>query len=132
MSISVEWQSDLHFKVATKEGFEFSVDANNKQAACPTQILLAALASCCATDVVMGLLDAAVELKKLNNYVTYELTDSEPRLYKSVNLHFVIEADNIFESQAETIIEDAINKYCNVCLMLQPAMAITYTTEVVR
>ncbi|MDY0250966.1 MAG: OsmC family protein [Pseudomonas sp.] len=131
MSIDVIWQSDCRFNVVTEGGFEISIDSESKSAPCPTEILLSALGSCSATDVALYFKDNGIELKGLTNSLTYELTESEPELYKSVNLHFSIESEKAIEIQVKAAIEDAINKYCHVCLMLQPKMLVTYTLDII-
>lgn len=132
MSINVIWQGDCRFNVVTEGGFEVAIDSESKSAPCPTEILLSALGSCSATDVALYFKDNGIELKGLTNSVTYELTESEPRLYKSVNLHFSIESEQVIETQVKAAIEDAINKYCHVCLMLQPKMRVTYTVDIIN
>jgi putative redox protein len=132
MAINVTWQGDCRFNVVTEGGFEVFIDAENKSAPCPTEILLSALGSCSATDVALYFKDNDIKLKGLTNDLTYERTDSEPRLYQSVNLHFSIKAEGVTEAQVKIAIEDAINKYCHVCLMLQPSILITYTVDVIN
>ena len=131
MAINISWESGFHFNVVTESGFEISVDSDNQSAPCPTEILLSALGSCSATDVVAYFKERALELKSLSNCLTYELTESEPRLYKSVNLHFSIQGEGVSETLAQAAVEDAIKKYCHVCLMLKPSIDITYTIEIV-
>jgi len=129
MTINITWQGDCRFNVVTEGGFEVSIDAESKSAPCPTEILLSALGSCSATDVALYFKDNGIALQSLSNRLTYQLTESEPKLYKSVNLHFSIAANGAIETHVQSAIEDAINKYCHVCLMLQPKMVITYTLE---
>jgi putative redox protein len=132
MTINVTWQGDCRFNAVTDAGFEVFIDADSKSAPCPTEILLSALGSCSATDVALYFKDNNIELKSLHNRLTYKLTESEPRLYKSVNLHFAIEAGRVTESQVNKAIEEAINKYCHVCLMLQPTISISYSVEIIN
>ncbi|MGF1682169.1 OsmC family protein [Photobacterium minamisatsumaniensis] len=131
MAISVSWVEDCQFNVVTEDKFEFTVDADGKKAPCPTEILLSALGSCSATDVVMGLQEQGVVLKHLENKLTYTLTESSPRLYESVNLHFIVEAENVTEAQVSAAAKNALEKYCHVCLMLQPKITVTHTVAIV-
>ena len=132
MTINITWQGDCRFNAVTDAGFEVFIDADSKSAPCPTEILLSALGSCSATDVALYLKDNNIGLISLHNRLTYKLTESEPRLYKSVNLHFTIEAKRVTESQVNKAIEEAINKYCHVCLMLQPTISISYSVEIIN
>ena len=132
MTINVAWQEDCRFKVVTEEQHEFFVDADNALAPCPTEVLLAALGSCSATDVVLGLKEQGVDLKNLSNDLSYTLTEQSPQLYESVNLHFTIEATEVTEHQVDTAISEADSKYCHVCLMLQPTNRISHTFDLER
>lgn len=129
MSIIVSWQDNVTFSVVSENGHELTIDADSKKAPCPTEILLSALGSCSATDVVLFYQENQYRLDCLTNVVTYELTDDEPRLYKSVNLHFKIKGADVDSKLIDAAISAAISKYCHVCLMLQPAINISYTTE---
>ncbi|WP_339671269.1 OsmC family protein [Dasania marina] len=132
MSIDVSWQKDCQFTVTTEKGFTLAVDADAETAPCPTELLLSALGSCSATDVVMGLQEQGVEVQALTNTVTYTLTEQEPCLYKTANLHFTVTANNVSEAQLKTAAENAITKYCHVCLMLKPAIDVSYSIEIKR
>ncbi len=132
MSICVSWLKDCQFKVTTSNGFEIQADADNKAAPCPTEILLSALGSCSATDVVMGLQEQGVELASFNSTLSYTLTTTEPQLYESVNLHFTVKATDVSENQIASAANQAINKYCHVCLMLQPKINITFSIEITQ
>ena len=132
MSIHVDWQGDCQFNVTTTGGFTVEVDAENAQAPCPTELLLSALGSCSATDVALYFQDKGINLESLNNQVTYTLTDSEPRLYESVNLHFTVKGQGITTSDVELAARNALTQYCHVCLMLQPTIRITHSVEVIN
>lgn len=97
---------------------------------CPTEVLLSALGSCSATDVVLLLQEQGFEVKSLENTVTFALTESEPRLYKSANLHFIVSGVSFQESDILRAAQEAVEKHCHVCLMLSSTIDITYSAEV--
>ncbi len=130
MSIKVKWTGDCRFTVSTKGGLSFDVDATSTKAACPTEVLLSALGSCSATDVVLLLQEQGFEVEQLENTVTHTLTESEPRLYKSANLHFVVSGAGITEPDVLLAAQTAVETHCHVCLMLAPTMTITCSAEV--
>ncbi|MEZ9291973.1 OsmC family protein [Vibrio lentus] len=131
MSLNVKWGGECQFKVTTEGGFNFDIDATSNQAPCPTEVLLSALGACSATDVVFILQEKGFEISGLENNVTHTLTDEEPRLYKSANLHFSVQSRGISESDILTAAQEAVLKHCHVCLMLQPKIDITCSAEVI-
>ncbi|MBE4731016.1 OsmC family protein [Vibrio parahaemolyticus] len=130
MSINIKWDGDCRFKVSTEGGFTFNVDATSEKAPCPTEVLLSALGSCSATDVVLLLQDQGFEVQGLENTVTFALTESEPRVYKSANLHFTVNGSGFKESDILRAAQEAVEKHCHVCLMLSPTIDITCSAEV--
>ncbi|MFP8967414.1 OsmC family protein [Pokkaliibacter sp. CJK22405] len=127
MAIDVTWKQNCEFEVSTENQFHFSIDADNISAPCPTEVLLSALGSCSATDVVMQLCDAGAMLASLTNRVTFTRTDTPPCLYKTITLNFVISGENISTEQVDQAIRNALDKYCHVCLMLHPSIEVDYT-----
>ena len=125
MSIKVKWGGDCRFNVTTAGGFSFNVDSTGTQAPCPTEVLLSALGSCSATDVVLMLQEQGFQVESLENSITFVLTDSEPRLYQSANLHFVAEGNGFTSGDVLSAAQEAVAKHCHVCLMLSPAINIT-------
>ncbi|GKW48686.1 OsmC family protein [Halomonas sp. NCCP-2165] len=130
MSVDIKWDGDCRFKVLSEGGFTFNVDAASEKAPCPTEVLLSALGSCSATDVVLLLREQGFEVKGLENMVTFTLTESEPRLYKSANLHFTVHGCGFQESDILQAAQEAVEKHCHVCLMLSPSIDITCSAEV--
>ena len=129
MGIQVSWQRGCQFEIETEKGFKILADADGKHAACPTEILLAALGSCSATDVVAAIESSGAALYSLTNILTYTLTEEAPRLYRRVNLHFEIQGKGLTSEFLEQSIRTAINRYCHVCLMLQPKIEVTFSVE---
>lgn len=132
MSIDVIWQESSRFRVVSESGFEFHVDADNQSAPCPTEVLLAALGACSATDVVAQLQEQGVELKALRNQVRYTLTDTSPQLYETATLHFTVTAREVTRIQVDQAARNAIEKYCHVCLMLQPRIKISHSVDIIQ
>ncbi len=130
MSIKVKWTGDYHFKVSNEDNFSFDIDATSNQALCPTEVLLSALGSCSATDVVMLLQEQGFKVEGLENRITYTLTESEPHLYKSANLHFTASGADLVEADILRVAQEAVKKHCHVCLMLTPTITITCSAEV--
>ncbi|WP_141106690.1 OsmC family protein, partial [Vibrio parahaemolyticus] len=81
-------------------------------------------------DVVLLLQDQGFEVQGLENTVTFALTESEPRLYKSANLHFTVNGSGFKESDILRAAQEAVEKHCHVCLMLSPTIDITCSAEV--
>ena len=109
MNVNINWLGDLKFSATTTDGLSVLIDSDRNTAPCPTEILLSALGSCSATDVALYFQDKNLPLTKLTNELTYTLTDAEPHLYKSVNLHFTVAGQGITSADIVSAAEIAIN-----------------------
>ena len=91
----------------------------------PMEVLLAALASCSAMDVVHILRKQKQALEHLTIEIEGVRTDATPAPYKSVKLVFtargVVEADKL-----QRAVSLAVEKYCSVRATLDPAVEIKW------
>jgi putative redox protein len=91
----------------------------------PMEVLLAALASCSAMDVVHILRKQRQALEHLTIEIEGVRTDATPAPYKSVKLVFtargVVEDDKL-----QRAVSLAVEKYCSVRATIDPAVEITW------
>lgn len=98
----------------------------------PMQLLLAAMGSCSAIDVILILKKQKQELKDIKITVTGEREqDAVPALYKKVHAHFRLYG-NIDESKAGKAVSLSVEKYCSVAKTLEKTATVTYSVEVIK
>ncbi len=97
----------------------------------PMQILLAAMGSCSAIDVINILKKQRQDLRDLKITVTGEREPGAiPSLYQAVHAHFRF-FGNLDEQKVEKAINLSIEKYCSVSRTLELAGAkVTHTFEI--
>ena len=95
----------------------------------PMQSVLMAVAGCSTIDVVMILEKMKQDVKDVKVEVTGIRREEIPRIYTSIQLHFII-SGAVKDKKAEQAVNLSLEKYCSVSHMLQPGVEITGSFEV--
>ena len=130
----IRMTGDDVFSVTTPSGNTLTVDTDSKRhsAPSPKELLLVALGSCTAVDVV------SILRKKRQNVTDYrvevrgERRDEHPRSYKRMEVHHIVTGRNISERSVAQAIALSEEKYCSVAATLRPTAAIVSTYEVIE
>ena len=91
----------------------------------PTEVLLAALASCAAMDVVHILRKQRQGLKQLSISVEGERADAVPAPFKVIKLLFEAEGE-VDDHKLQRAVMLSVEKYCSVRVSLDPGIEITW------
>ena len=98
----------------------------------PSQLLMVALGSCSAVDVVGILQKKKYTLHGVDVTVSSEQSDEGwPRPYTAFHIHFTVSGPGIKEEDVQRAIELSEGKYCSVAATLRPGAQITADFEVV-
>jgi putative redox protein len=125
---------DELFIGTTPSGHSVTFDTNSERsiAPSPVEILLVALGSCTAVDVI-GILQKKRQL--VTSYtleVTGERRDEYPRSYKSMKVHHILTGTNISPKAVAQAIELSETKYCSVAATLRPTVEIQSSFEIIE
>lgn len=123
--IEVEWSGGQRFTAGRRDGPQISVDGDAKTAPSPVDVLLAALASCAATDVVIILEKQRTPPRSLAVRVESTRVSSTPRRLASAALHFIIRGAGITPDKAKRAVDLSVEKYCSVRSSLAADIAVT-------
>ena len=130
----VRYAGDELFIGTTPSGHSVTFDTNSERsdAPSPVEILLVALGSCTAVDVI-GIL--AKKRQKVTNYVVEvsgKRSDDYPRKYTSMNVHHVLTGNGISPKAVAQAIELSESKYCSVAATLRPTVEIQSTFKIIE
>ena len=107
-------------------------DHNRSSAPSPVELLLIALGSCTAVDVVSILGKKRQHLSDYHVEVSGERRDEHPRSFKSMKVHHVLTGRNISPKAVEQAIELSETKYCSVAATLRPTVEIQSSFEIIE
>jgi putative redox protein len=125
----VRFAGDDLFIGITPSGHALTLDTNHERSSAPTpvELLLIALGSCTAVDVI------SILSKKRQNVTSYivevsgERREEHPRSYKLMKVHHILKGFNISAQAVAQAIELSENKYCSVAATLRPTVEILST-----
>lgn len=96
----------------------------------PSELLLIALASCSAVDVVEILAKKRMTLTHLEISSSAEQDQDPPWTFRKIHLHFKIGGKNLTEKAVEQAIQLSEEKYCSVAATIRATTQITTDFEI--
>lgn len=127
--MEVDWIAASEFEAHRADGPKVRIDGDSKAAPSPFDMLLAALATCAATDVVSILAKQRTPVKSLHVAVEAQRVDATPRRLASAILHFSIAAPGTTRAKAERAVELSVTRYCSVRSSLLAEIPVIWTLE---
>lgn len=106
--------------------------ADRKSAASPVELLLMAVGSCMAIDVISILEKKRQAVTDYRVEVTGERRDEHPRSFTKINVHHIVYGRNVSEHAVINAIELSDTKYCSVAATLRPTAEITTSFEIIE
>jgi len=95
-------------------------------------MVLMAAGGCSAIDVVSILQKGRHEVTNCEVKLTSERREEAPRLFTHINLHFIVTGKALKDAAVSRAVDLSAEKYCSVALMLEKAVKITHSYEVIE
>ncbi|MGO2010965.1 MAG: OsmC family protein [Pseudoalteromonas sp.] len=133
MQANVKWVDGDTFLGLSNSGHNIVFDAGSESAApSPMEMMLMSVGCCSSVDVVSILKKTKQSFSDVQVQLSAERAESAPRVFTTINLHFVVTGDNVAEKHLARAVELSAEKYCSVALMLDKTVKITHSHEVVQ
>jgi len=131
---TIKFVEDDLFLGVSPSGHALPLDTNHERslAASPVELLLVALGSCTAVDVISILKKRRQVVTSYHVEVSGTRRDEYPRSYKTMNVHHVLRGKSISAKAAQQAIELSETKYCSVAATLRPTVEIHSTFEIIE
>jgi putative redox protein len=128
-ALRVDWWDGFRFRVESVSGARAEYDGDKKAGLSPMEGLLASLATCMGTDVVLILQRMKTDLRGLTIDVTGERRPEPPKSYRKVNLSFTA-TGNVPPEKMERAVALSFEKYCSVLHTLRKDLVVGYNVEI--
>jgi putative redox protein len=130
----VRFAGDDLFIGVTPSGHALTLDTNSQRsnAPSPVELLLVALGSCTAVDVVSILEKKRQHVSDYRVEVAGVRRDEHPRSFQSMTVHHILTGRGITENAVRQAIELSENKYCSVAATLRPTVEIHSTFQIIE
>ncbi|CAM4071025.1 MULTISPECIES: OsmC family protein [Pseudoalteromonas] len=133
MQASVKWVDGDTFIGRSDSGHNVVFDAGSDSAApSPMEMVLMSAGCCSSVDVVSILKKAKQDFDNVEVKLSGERAETAPRVFTKINLHFVVTGRGVSEKHLARAVQLSAEKYCSVALMLDKAVEITHSHEVVE
>ena len=97
----------------------------------PMEMILLGLGGCTGFDVVHILEKARQPVSDCVVEVEAERSDSVPKVFTSIHVHFVVSGDGLSDKQVARAVELSAEKYCSASLMLGKVVDISHDYEII-
>ena len=112
-----------------------SVDSAHKgkvpAATSPMEMVLIALGGCTGGDVASILEKKRVKFSKLEVKVSGVSTETDPQVYTSIHIDYLVEGSHVREKVIAHAVELSMTKYCSVGAMLKKSVTLTHAFTVI-
>jgi putative redox protein len=126
---TVNWTDNERFVGAATSRHAIVIDAGaEKTANSPMELVLLALCSCTASDVVGILRKKREPFTGLEVAAKAERADRYPAVYTSIHMSYTVHGQ-VSKKSMEDAVRLSKEKYCSVSAMLEKTAKITYTIE---
>lgn len=129
---TVRFAGDDMFVSVTPSGHALTIESNGEanRAATPMELLLVALGSCTAVDVIEILRKKRLRVTDYRVEVRGERRAEHPRKWTRMFVHHIVRGVGIPEKAVAQAIELSETKYCSVAASLRDGMKIVSSFEI--
>ena len=127
----VQWVGKERFAAQTPSGHLVALDSDraSNEAPGPMELLLVALGTCTATDIVSILAKQRQKLESLEIVVSGERANEPPRVWTTIEIVYKLRG-TLEETAVQRAIQLSEDKYCSVAAMLRKTATITSRVEI--
>lgn len=131
---TVQLKGDNLFSVTTPSGHSITLDTDHQRNSAPTpmELLLVALGSCTAVDVISILQKKRQVVTDYRVEVRGERREEHPRSFRRMEVHHIVTGRNVSDQSVAQAIELSEQKYCSVAATLRPTAAIVSSYEIIE
>ena len=132
--LTAEWTSGIAFRTNI-QGFDVEMDSGASETSVgpsPKRMMLASLLACTGMDVVSLLQKMRVPFRSFRVEGSAPITDEHPKVFREVNLRYIITGKNIKRDKVEKAIDLSQTKYCGVSIMVKSHCPVNWELEIVE
>lgn len=136
MEAKVKWIKGMQFIGSASSKYKVVMDADPKvggenSGTRPMALFLIGLGGCTGMDVVSILRKMRIGFDSLEIEIRAEKADEHPKVYKEIELKYVITGTNIPEDKFLRAIELSQERYCSASAMLKKTADFKITHEII-
>lgn len=130
--IHTSWLGNMHFAASVNNHTihidKLKIHGGDDRGPRPKQLILAAASGCVGMELVAILEKMRIKIDALELTVSGTLSETIPKIYKNIHLHFEISCAEEDRARFEKALNLTLDKYCGVIAMIRHFAEVT--TEV--
>ena len=135
MKVLMDYVDDNTFKVKNESKNELLIDMcdpDKKNHLSPMELLLSALTSCAAVEIVSMIKKRKRNFQNILAETHGERVDSSPRYFTSIDIKYIIYSSDLTENEADRYISMSLEKYCSVGATINDKTKINHSFKIIR
>jgi putative redox protein len=137
MEIEIKKVDGLKLTGKDNSGHEIIIDTRKENGGhdsgpSPMELLLFSLGGCTLMDVISICDKMRVNYDDIRIKIKGERQDKHPKIFKHIEIKYLVYGKNPDESKIKKAIELSIGKYCSVHAMLSKSASISSNLEIIR
>lgn len=137
MKVRVKWVEDVMFVGESGSGHTVVMDGppeagGRNLGIRPMEMLLLGTGGCTSFDVVSILRKSRQPIRDCVAEVTAERAETEPKVFTSIHIHFVISGKGLSEKAVARAVSLTAEKYCSASIMLAQVADVTHDFEIIE
>ena len=122
------------FVGTTPSGHAMAIDTDHERSSAPSpvELLLVALGSCTATDVISILRKKREKITEYRVEIAGVRREDHPRAFVRMEVKHIVKGRNVSDRSVSQAIELSDTKYCSVAATLRPTVEIVSSYEIIE
>jgi Predicted redox protein, regulator of disulfide bond formation len=131
---TIQYAGNELFVGTSPSNHSITVDTKgeNKSAPSPVELLLIAVGSCTAVDVISILEKQRQNVTDYKVEVTGERREEHPRAFTKIHVHHIVYGRDVSPQAVERAVKLSDEKYCSVAATVRPTATITTSFEIIQ
>ncbi|MFY0601318.1 MAG: OsmC family protein [Cyclobacteriaceae bacterium] len=135
MKIKLGYKADKEYFCVNESGNRLEIDmldASEKEAMSPMQLLLSGVISCAAVDIVLMVKKRRKTLNDFYGEIDGVRREEIPKKFTDISIKYTFVSPDLTESEAERIVDLAVSKYCSVASSIDPEIKLQHHFEILK
>ena len=135
VNVSMTYLNDEKFQVLNESGNKLDIDMyekDKKKNLSPMELLLSAVTTCAAVEVVSMIKKRRREFIDLKAESSGIRAETHPMYFKKINIKYIIYSKDLQDSEADRFISLALTKYCSVGSSIRKDTDVVHSFEIIR
>ena len=135
LKITMKYINDEKFQLINQTDNGLNVDMysqNKKENQSPMELLLSALTSCAAVEIVAMIKKRRRNFKNIEAISNGIRAETTPKYFKNIDIKYLIYSNDLKIEEAERFISLSLNKYCSVGASLRKDTTVNHSFEILR